>query len=166
MLYSFVFVVIGITGPPFQPNNITFPAFTVNVSIQLAWDTPSDTFNCVSFYLINTTSSEELLNTTNTSVLITRPAADPANTTYTVSVAAVDTFNRIGKWSDLLCFLFQGLSENFYGFSPIVIHQLTLLVPSLVISNTFHHDCSTNSFQLVWYVMVSEFVISFSVLLL
>ena len=104
---------IILTGPPSQPTNITFLAFAINVFFQLVWDAPNDTNNCVSHYFINTTTSEELLNTTDTSVLITRPADDPVNTTYTVCVAAVDMFNRTGQWSHSLCFLFQGLPTNF-----------------------------------------------------
>ena len=106
------FVMIGLVGPPSQPTNITFSDLKNNTSRQLVWSVPNDTFNCVSYYLINTTASEELLNTTDTSVLITRPADDPVNTTYTVSVAAVDTGNRTGQWSNPLWFLFPGLSAN------------------------------------------------------
>ena len=96
-------------GPPSQPTNITFSDPKSNTTYHLIWNAPNDTVDCVSYYLINTTSSEMLLTTTNTSVLITRPAEDPTNTTYTVSVAAVDTNNTIGQWSDPHCYLFQGL---------------------------------------------------------
>ena len=124
------------------------------------------THNCVSYYLTKSNSSEELLNTTDNSVLITRPADNTAYTTYTVSVAAVDMFNRTGQWSDSLCFLSQGLLVNFMvaAFTLSVTHCIS--VPSLVISNTSHHDCSTSSIQIVWYMMVSVFVISFCVRML
>ena len=111
--FLLLFLMMGLTGPPSQPTNITFSAFVISLSFKIEWDIPNDTFNCVSFYLINTTSSKELLNTTDTSVLITRSEDNPANTTYTIKIAGVDMFNRIGQWSDPLCFLFQGLAENF-----------------------------------------------------
>ena len=82
------FVMVILVGPPSQPTNITFSEPQNSTSYQLVWAAPNDTYNCVSYYLINTTTSELLLNT------ITRPADDPANTTYTISVAAVDTGNN------------------------------------------------------------------------
>ena len=103
----------GLTGPPSQPTNITFSALTINEPFHLVWSIPSDTFNCVCFYFVNTTSAEGLQTTNDTNVLITKPTDKPANTTYNVSVAAVDIFNRTGPWSDPLCFLFQGLPMNF-----------------------------------------------------
>ena len=118
------YVMVILVGPPSQPTNIRFLHPQNNTSYQLLWTAPNDTYNCVSYYLINTTTSELLLHTTDTSVLITRPADDPANTTYTVSIAAVDTGNRTGQRSDPLCFVFQGLPMNFSVSICFVSHPL------------------------------------------
>ena len=115
---------MGFTGPPSQPTNITFSALTITESFQLVWNIPNDTLNCVSVYFVNTSSGEGLLTTTDTNVLITKPADKLANTTYSVNVAAVDTFNRTGQWSDPICFLFQGLPMNFNVAFCFASHSL------------------------------------------
>ena len=132
---------VAFIDPPSQPVNVTFSGQASKTSYQLVWKAPNDTYNCVSFYLINTTSSELLLHTTDTSVLITRPAEDPANTTYTVSVAAVDMFNRKGKWSEPLCFLFEGLPMNLHNFASLRQIHNYISVPSAVISSIPYFEC-------------------------
>ena len=75
-------------------------------SVLLTFAAPDDS-PCIDYYAI-TTDAGAPSSTTNTSVMISRPASDFEGATYSVSVSSVDFAGRIGPSSSLDCFMFSG----------------------------------------------------------
>ena len=76
--------------------------------MKISWILPSDLhvlLECIDI-IINTNANTPS-STTNSSVLITRPVEDSADTIYTVSIAAMDKAGRTGEQSETLCFSFE-----------------------------------------------------------
>ena len=74
--------------------------------MDISWILPSDILvECIDV-LINTNASAPS-TTTDSSVIITRPAEDPPDAIYTVSLAAMDKAGRTGDQSETLCFSFK-----------------------------------------------------------
>ena len=75
--------------------------------MNISWIVPSDLLlECIDFIISTNASAPS--STTNSSVLITRPVEDPADATYTVSIAVMDKAGRTGEQSETLCFSFEG----------------------------------------------------------
>ena len=91
-------------GPPISPTclNVYFSQTTVIIS----WISPDTSTHCIVSYITKTNTSDSIFTTTNTSVSIPL-AGFSSNTTYCSSVAAVDTANRTGTYSDEICFFFE-----------------------------------------------------------
>ena len=68
------------------------------------WTPPAYSSQCysISGYTINTNTSNSIINTTDTSTSI--PLTGLSNGTYCISIASIDTANRIGNYSEQECF--------------------------------------------------------------
>ena len=85
-----------------------------NDSVMLTFTVPASN-TCVDNYTITTDASAPP-STTDTSVIITKPASDAEHVTYSVSVAAVDLAGRMGPSTSLDCFMFSGESGQVIDF--------------------------------------------------
>ena len=92
------------SGPPPQVAAISFMELN-NASLRINWTAPQN--ECLANYIIKTTANSST-SSTDTSALLTKPTDDPPDTTYTVSITAVDQAGREGEQSDILCFSFSG----------------------------------------------------------
>ena len=77
-------------------------------SVVLSWSPPSVSSQCVTSYIINSTTSDTDITSTDTSVTLDVPINHDSSTQYCVSVAAVDIVNRTGQHSDSMCFILDG----------------------------------------------------------
>ena len=91
-------------GPPSQVSAVSFMKFN-NLTLRINWTAPQN--ECLANYIIETTANAST-SSTATSALLTKPTDDPPDTTYTVSITAVDQAGREGEQSDILCFSFSG----------------------------------------------------------
>ena len=91
-------------GPPSSPTclSVSFSQTTVIIS----WISPDTSTHCIVSYITKTNTSDNILTTTNTSVSIPLAGLSP-DTTYCSSVAAVDTANRTGTYSEEICFILK-----------------------------------------------------------
>lgn len=97
-------------------------------SMMLTFTAPDDS-TCVDNYAI-TANANAPSSTTDTSVMISRPAGDVEGATYSVSVSAVDFAGRMGPSVSLDCFKFSAehgqivdLAQENYGLIDICIPE-------------------------------------------
>ena len=93
---------ILITGPPPPPTDITDISCTDDTTADITWTPPSSTAQCITSYTINTNTSNSNINTTDTSTSI--PLTGLSVGIYCISIASIDTDNRIGTYSQQECF--------------------------------------------------------------
>ena len=96
-----------LTGPPSQVTGLRLMKGSGSV-LKISWTVAQN--ECALSYIINTTADVVQSDTSTSTAFVAKPNEDPANKTYSVSVAAVDTTNRMGEWSDIMCFSFEGKS--------------------------------------------------------
>ena len=96
-----------LTGPPPNVTGLSFMKVSDSF-LKISWTVAQN--ECVLSYVINTTADIVQSDTSTSTAFVAKPDGDPANKTYSVSVAAVDTINRMGEWSDIICFSFEGKS--------------------------------------------------------
>ena len=106
--------------------------FYSNSTLKVSWTLPSDLLHeCID--IIISTNASTPSSIINSSVIITRPAEDPADTIYTLSVATMDKAERIGEQSETLCFRFECESKavlyscNIHTYYPIAPRILEVL---------------------------------------
>ena len=104
------------TDVPSKPLNLTVLPVPLQ-TILLSWETPSRSSACVTSYNITTNTTSPSI-TTNTSVLVTQPPGTPGNSTYFVSIVAVDTGERMGPPASIDCLRFGG------KFSGVIVLYL------------------------------------------
>ena len=97
-------------------------------SVMLTFTTPADS-PCITNYTI-TTNATAPPSTTDTSVIITKPASDEEGDTYFVNVSPVDFAGRMGPLASLRCFMFSGesgeiidLVSESYGLAEFVVYN-------------------------------------------
>ncbi len=98
MILSAVFTIIIIIGSPPPPNNVTMR--TTQSSLSIIWTTPSQ---CVSYYVIGSNFSDPITTTDTSANILLHPSC------YCVSMASVDSVNRMGEYSDEECIELNGL---------------------------------------------------------
>ena len=76
-------------------------------SVLLSWGIPSSSSACVASHNITTNATSPAF-TINTSLLVTKPTDYPENSTYFISIAAVDTGERMGPPASIDCLTFGG----------------------------------------------------------
>ena len=94
------------SDPPSPPVNITV-SFT-ETTVDITW-TPSSisSSQCITSYTVNTTTNNtNNFNTTDTSISI--PLTGLSAGMYCISIASIDTANRIGTHSEQECFELTG----------------------------------------------------------
>ncbi len=91
-------------GLPLPPNEITISSFT-QITLSIIWAESS--LQCITSYTINTNTSNSNINTTDTSTSI--PLTGLSVGIYCISIASIDTANRIGTYSQQECFELSGL---------------------------------------------------------
>ena len=94
------------SGPPLPPNNIDISFTTAEVT----WTQPSYSSQCYSissYAFISNITIANNSNTTSTSILLTGLSVG----IYCISIASIDTANRIGTYSQQECFELTGLSS-------------------------------------------------------
>ncbi len=108
IIHVSVILYIIITGPPQPPIDITDLTCTDDTTADITWTPPSYSSQCysISAYTINTNTSNSNINTTDTSTSI--PLTGLPNGTYCISIASIDTVNRIGTYSEQECFEITG----------------------------------------------------------
>ena len=101
ILFSFV-------DPPTPPTDLTLE-FT-QMDFTISWIPPNFSSQCynISSYIVKTNATGNNLPTADTSITISFSNLT-SNTTYCSNVAAVDTANRTGSFSDEICFGSFGL---------------------------------------------------------
>ena len=94
--------------PPTPPTDLTLE-FT-QTDFTISWTPPNFTSQCfnISSYIVKSNATDNDLLTADTSITISFSNLLPA-TTYCASVAAIDTANRTGTYSDEICFWSIGL---------------------------------------------------------
>ena len=91
-------------GSPSSPTYLT--VYFSQTTVIISWISPDTSTHCIVSYITKTNTSNNILTTTNTSVSI--PLAGlSSDTTYCFSVAAVDTANRRGTYSEEICFILK-----------------------------------------------------------
>ena len=93
---------------PTPPTDLTLE-FT-QIDFTISWTPPNFTSQCysISSYIAKTNATDNDLPTADSSTTISFSNLTP-DTTYCASVAAVDTANRTGTYSDEICFESIGL---------------------------------------------------------
>ena len=95
-------------GPPSPPVNITV-SFT-DATANITWiPSNNSSSQCITGYTINTNTSNSIINTTDTSTSI--PLTGLSVGIYCISIASIDTANRIGTYSEQECFELTGLCD-------------------------------------------------------
>ena len=99
---------ILITGPPPPPTDITDLSCTADTTADITWTPPSysSQYYSICGYTINTNISNSIINTTDTSTSI--PLTGLSVGIYCISIASIDTANRIGTYSQQECFELTG----------------------------------------------------------
>ena len=100
-------ILFSYVDPPTPPTNLTLE-FT-QTDFTILWTPPNFTSQCynISSYIVKTNAAGNDLPTVDTSITISISDLTPA--TYCSSVAAVDTANRTGNYSDEICFGSRGM---------------------------------------------------------
>ena len=104
-IYSFTHT----AGLPPPPDNIalSFTSTAVETTADITW-TPSSisSSQCITSYTVNTTTNNTNINTTDTSISI--PLTGLSAGMYCISIASIDTANRIGTHSEQECSNLKG----------------------------------------------------------
>ena len=95
------------TDPPSPPNNIT--VVVTQTTLTIGWTPPTFSSRCIviTSYILNSNITNTTTAADTTSVDF--PLAGLSPGIYYVSVAAVDTANRTGSYSDEIFFELKGI---------------------------------------------------------
>ena len=109
IIHVSVILYIIITDPPQPPKDITNLTCTADTTADITWTPPSysSQYYSICGYTINTNISNSIINTTDTSTSILLTGLSVG--IYCISIASIDTANRIGIYSQQECFELIGL---------------------------------------------------------
>ena len=106
-MYMYITIIFNLsnTDPPTAPNNINIVC--TNTTAEVTWTQPNyfSQYCSIASYSINTTTNNSIINTTDTSLSL----ALQSEGRYNISIASIDTANRIGNYSEPIPFELAGL---------------------------------------------------------